>query len=252
MKNKDLKEKYDEIFKSNKKFFTFGNKNEREGILNMCEWYNENVLEIGCGEGELAHQISLKFPKKIIAIDYSKEAIKIAKDKYFSERLDFIEADYRDIKGKFDIIIMQGVLEHLDNPFVELKNIIDNNLNEDGLIITSSPSFLNLRGYIWMTLKLLFDIPMSLTDISYFCPFDFEEFCKKNNYKLEYKSVDQDWGAGNRLLIDYNKRLRNALKDKGIEGDVDKLLSWVEKAIKYQKYDKHTGATVIYKIRRRG
>ena len=34
-------------------------------------------------------------------------------------------------------------------------------LKKDGILLTSSPSFLNPRGYVWMTLQLLFDVPMS-------------------------------------------------------------------------------------------
>ena len=69
---------------------------------------------------------------------------------------------------------MQGVLEHLDKPFKTLRSIIIANLKKNGQFITSSPSFLNPRGYVWMTLQLLFDVPMSLTDIHFLCPFDFE------------------------------------------------------------------------------
>ena len=52
-------------------------------------------------------------------------------------------------------------------------------------------------------------------------------------------------------MIDFNKRLRNALSDANMENsNVDNLLEWLDKAKDYSNNDKHTGANVIYKIDR--
>jgi len=182
-------------------------------------------------------------------VDYSKEAIDNANIKFNIDNLSFVCGDYKDIKGNFDIVTMQGVLEHLDEPWKELKNIADNYLGEDGMIITSSPSFLNPRGYVWMTLQKLFDVPMSLTDLHYICPFDVEYFCEEFGYGLEYVSIHQDWGSGETMIRDFNKRLRNALSDVDIDNSgVDNLLEWLDKAKEYFQTDESTGAIVVYKV----
>ena len=67
---------------------------------------------------------------------------------------------------------MQGVLEHLDDPFTELKWMMDNLLTEKGDVITSSPCFLNTRGIVWMTLDMLGAV-MSKTDLHYLDPWEF-------------------------------------------------------------------------------
>ena len=74
----------------------------------------------------------------------------------------------------------------------------------------------------------------SLSDLHFLNPFDFEEFCEKQNYTLVIKSCDQDWGAGERTIVDFNKRLRNALKDADMDNSkVDLLLAWLEKAMPF-------------------
>jgi len=253
MKNKDLEEKYDQIFKNDSsKFFTCNVFKESFSIVGMIDdWDGKEVIDIGCGTGNLASMVSQAGAKKVLGIDYSKEAIKIAKEKFDISNLEYRKCDYRDVKEKFDVVLLQGVLEHFDHPFEELKYIIDNNLKEDGILITSSPSFINPRGYIWMTLQTLFDIPMSLTDLHFLCPFDFEEFCYENDLDLEMKSIFQDWGSGKTMIRDFNKRLKNALRDANMDNSkVDKLLKWLNKTIPYFSRNNHTGAMVVYKISR--
>ena len=253
MKNKDLQKKYDEIFKNDaSKFFTCNVFKESHSIVGMIEdWSGKEVLDLGCGTGNLAFMVSQAGAQKVTGIDYSKEAIKIANEKFNVNNLEFKNCDYKVVKEKFDVILLQGVLEHFDSPFKELKYIIDDNLKKDGIIITSSPSFLNPRGYVWMTLQLLFDVPMSLTDLHFLCPFDFEEFCYDNNLELEMKSIFQDWGSGRTMIRDFDKRLRNALRDKGMDNSkVDDLLVWLNKSMKYFSRNNYSGAMVVYKIQK--
>jgi hypothetical protein len=102
-----------------------------------------------------------------------------------------------------------------------------------------------------MTLQLLLDVPMSLTDLHFLCPFDFEEFAAKNNYNLETRSTDYDWGSGERTIVDFEKRLRNALRDADLDNSkVDRFLEWLAKAVPYHRHDEFSGATVAYKITR--
>jgi len=249
MENKDLQEKYDKVYQdSSEKFFSFIPTESFLDIVSMQEWTNRNVLDIGCGEGDIVTMVASMGAKKILGIDYSEEAIDICKKRHNRDNIEFRQCHYQDVKDKFDVIVMGGVLEHFDNPFEELDYIIKNNLNENGVIITSSPNFLNLRGSIWMTLQLLFGIPMTLTDLHFFIPSDFEEFCQKHVYGLEYKSTEQNWGNGEKILKDFAKRLPNALKDAGMEGNVEALLGWIKKTIKYQRIDNSSGAIVIYKL----
>jgi SAM-dependent methyltransferase len=247
---RDLKSYYDQLYSDGaySKRFTFKSYQEVTTIIERANWAGKKVLEIGCGEGGLASIIAFH-DGDIIAIDYSEEAIKIAKKSYILDNCKFVCCNYKDISDKFDIVVMNGVLEHVEDPYDTL-NYIKNNLllNKDSKIITGSPSFLNVRGYIWMTLQLLFNIPMSLSDVHFLCLFDMEKFVEKLGGKLDYKSCDQDWGHGEGLIIDFEKRLVNALRDAGMKGDIEKLICWLKKTLPYKNYTDFSGANIVYTI----
>jgi SAM-dependent methyltransferase len=97
---------------------------------------SSNVLEFGCGTGDL---IAFLNPTSGVGYDPSVEMIKIAKSKQSLP----LRGKHKDIRfvtelpqNKFDYVFMSDVIEHLDNPIKEFKNI-KNILNKNGnLIIT--------------------------------------------------------------------------------------------------------------------
>lgn len=247
---KDLKTIYNEWYKKGayEHCFTFLPYEHSMAIVQSTDWEGRKVLEIGCGEGDLAAIIAYH-GASVTAIDYSEEAIKIAQSKFNIKNLSFQCTEMEKLKDKFDVVIMQGVLEHIENPLNMLLYIKDNILKDkDSEIITGCPSFLNPRGYVWMTLQLLFNVPMSLTDVHFLCPFDFEEMASKLDMAITYKSCDQSWGGGQKLIYDFKKRLVNALRDAKMDADVDSLIAWLEKAIKYSNYTEDSGAIIVYRL----
>ena len=249
--NSGLKDTYNEVYSSgSSKFYTFDYFSESLLVFSMLDsWQGLQVLEIGCGEGRLAALIGMSGADRVYAVDYSESAIKIAKNQFNLNNVQFHCMDFHGHKGQYDVVVLQGVVEHLDRPFDELEFILINYVKPGGALITSSPSFLNPRGYIWMTLQILFDVPMSLSDLHFLCPFNFEEFAHNSGCELKVKSTDQDWAAGHRLLVDFQKRLPKALVDAGLPtAGVPRLLEWLEKAAPYFKTDDFSGVNVAYKF----
>ncbi|MBN1385104.1 MAG: methyltransferase domain-containing protein [Elusimicrobia bacterium] len=249
-KKKDLKAIYNRWYKDGayEHSFTFLPYEESMTIIQSTNWEGRKVLEIGCGEGDLAAIIAYH-GASVTAIDYSEEAIKIAKSKFNIKNLSFHCTQVEKLKSKFDVVVMQGVLEHIEKPFNMLGYIKSNLLRDkNSEIITESPSFLNPRGYIWMTLQLLFKVPMSLTDVHFLCPFDFEEIAEKLGMALSYKSCEQSWGGGQKLIIDFKKRLVNALRDAKMKADIKSLITWLEKAVRYSNYTEYSGASIVYRL----
>lgn len=75
----------------------------------------ESVLDIGCGDGRLLHELSRrgKVPY-LCGVDYSESAIALAKA--FNPKLDFFCGDITDPKlldGEFDAVTLIDVLEHI-------------------------------------------------------------------------------------------------------------------------------------------
>lgn len=250
MDNDDLKETYDEMHQLGPGSWN-KDLNESLMIINaLPDWEGLKVLEIGCGEGDLAAFIHSKGRADVTGLDYSVEAIKTARRKHADGPYFAIE-DFKKHSGDYDVVIMQGVLEHFDQPFRELKFIIDRFLVEDGVLITTSPGFINPRGYVWMALAMLFDVKMSKTDLHFLNPWEFQNFCENNGMEMEFNSCDQDWGCGKRTIYDFSERLKNALPI-GNRLDLDKFLLWMENAMKLTPKGGLTGATISYKMWRKG
>ena len=246
--NEGLIPLYDRMYKDGTLRFTTSMP-ETFAILHKTDWAGKRVLEIGCGEGNLAAMIGMCGAAHVVAVDFAESGILTAKRNFHLPNVEFRCCDFRGVEGKFDIIAMEGTIEHMDDPFAALEIMASEHLERPGQIVTSSPSFLNPRGYVWMALQLLFDVPMSLSDRHFLCPFDLAAFAAKLGAEIDYVSVDQDWGHGQKLIEDFDKRLRNALRDRGLDGDVDRFIAWLEKTTDHAAYTDLSGANIVYDLR---
>jgi 2-polyprenyl-3-methyl-5-hydroxy-6-metoxy-1,4-benzoquinol methylase len=76
---------------------------------------NDTVLDIVCGNGALTYDVAGK-AKKVVGIDLNEKNSTIAKNRYSKENIEYIIGDaLTDLpNGKFDVIILSNVLEHID------------------------------------------------------------------------------------------------------------------------------------------
>ena len=145
LSNDILKEKYNLIYKKGayEKYFTFNPFEILKSIIDQQpSWKDLDVLDFGCGEGDLATMLSFAGAKSVHAIDYSSS------NPNFKKRINlpnvkFELLDGKNITKKYNAIVMAGVLEHIDNPFKLLSKLVRKNLKKEGFIITASPSFMN-------------------------------------------------------------------------------------------------------------
>jgi 2-polyprenyl-3-methyl-5-hydroxy-6-metoxy-1,4-benzoquinol methylase len=95
-----------------------------------------SVLDIGCGEGLLAHWLAGACPR-YVGIDLSAEAIAIARAKNlpFAE---FAVADAADFRpaSRFDVIVFNEYLYYFDRP-LELAARLAAALTPEGILIVS-------------------------------------------------------------------------------------------------------------------
>ncbi len=77
----------------------------------------ERVVEAGCGWGALALHMARYYGVKVKAFNISREQIAYARWRAAKEGLDdrveFIQDDYRNISGGFDVFMSVGMLEHV-------------------------------------------------------------------------------------------------------------------------------------------
>lgn len=260
MKNHELKEFYDRVYrKGERRHYSkilFGGKitEEKQAILKEISWKGKTVLDIGCGTGELGYLIASRAAKKVVGLDYAPEAIKLAKRQYSLPNLSYVCADVGNIAGRFDVIIMVGVLEHIDSPLNLLRKA-KGFLRPGGSLIVTCPNWKNPRGYILQTLRLLFGARITLADFHYFTPVDFLRFSKRLKMALNWRTIELSWGGGDKLIKDLKKRLPNVLKPlpafKG-EWAIKDLISWLKTvALPLERGDKATGAVGLYHFKKK-
>ena len=76
----------------------------------------DNILEIGCGDGRILHEIRKAYPyKTLTGIDYSSQAISLAK--VFNEGISFYQLDVTEVNVQelisADLILLIEVFEHI-------------------------------------------------------------------------------------------------------------------------------------------
>jgi SAM-dependent methyltransferase len=95
------------------------------------------VLELGCGSGELINAVAQKFGylRKIVAVDFFNRPEKL------NGKVEFIKQDIEqlDLPGKFDLVILNQVFEHMKNPLGLLVNL-KKNLNPHGRVLIVVPN----------------------------------------------------------------------------------------------------------------
>lgn len=97
----------------------------------------ETVLETGCGWGALALHMARRHGVTVRACNLSREQVRFARERARREglegRVEFVEADYREMTGRYDAFVSVGMLEHVGPAYYpSLATVIDRCLREDG------------------------------------------------------------------------------------------------------------------------
>jgi cyclopropane-fatty-acyl-phospholipid synthase len=97
----------------------------------------ERVVEAGCGWGSLALHMARRYGVHVRAFNISKEQVAYARaravDERLADRVEFVEDDYREIRGCYDVFVSIGMLEHVGlADFPTLGRVIDRSLGPDG------------------------------------------------------------------------------------------------------------------------
>lgn len=97
----------------------------------------DEVIEVGCGWGGLARFMAKEYGARVQAYNISHQQIKYARERAAAEglegRVEYIEDDYRNASGEYDVFVSIGMLEHVGVPnYPALGGVIDKCLRRDG------------------------------------------------------------------------------------------------------------------------
>jgi cyclopropane-fatty-acyl-phospholipid synthase len=97
----------------------------------------ETVLEVGCGWGALAIYMAEHYGVRVKAFNISHEQIAWARERAreagVSSQVEFVEDDYRNVGGRFDVFVSVGMLEHVGREnYTELGRVIHGAIGDTG------------------------------------------------------------------------------------------------------------------------
>lgn len=120
--------------------------------LRLMERYIQNkkdsILDIGCGSGLLLEYMRNEGYENLLGLDPSQESIEILKSKGINYKQGSIFCgEYTELYKRFDIIMCTGVLEHLLDLHMVIRNI-DTYLRERGKIFVIVPAVEGFEEYI--------------------------------------------------------------------------------------------------------
>lgn len=97
----------------------------------------DTVVEAGCGWGALGLHFAKHYGAKVRSYNISHQQILYARERAVCEglqdRIEYVEDDYRNITGKYDVFVSVGMLEHVGpENYKEMGDVIHRCLKPEG------------------------------------------------------------------------------------------------------------------------
>ena len=158
------------------------------------------VVEAGCGWGSLAMHMAEHYGVQVKAFNITHQQVAYARErakaKGLSDRVEFIEEDYRNVSGEYDAFVSVGMLEHVgkDN-YKTFGDVIYRTLKRGGLgIVHSVGRSITAPPNAWLEQRIFpGSYPPSLRDMLNI--FESHEFSilDVENLRLHYAETLKEW-----------------------------------------------------------
>lgn len=158
------------------------------------------VVEAGCGWGSLAMHMVEHYGVQVKAFNISRQQIAYAREQArargLTDRVEFIEDDYRNVAGKFDAFVSVGMLEHVgkDN-YKTLGDVIYRSLKRGGLgVIHSVGRSATAPPNAWLEQRIFpGSYPPSLRDMMDIFESHVFSILDIENLRLHYAETLMEW-----------------------------------------------------------
>lgn len=125
--------------------------NDMKNIRSNDSWFKiysfipegSKILDVGCSSGNLGKSLKSDKSAYVVGVDIDRDDVKKAKQVLDEAHEVDLESDDLSQLGKFDIIIMADVIEHLINPEKVLEKLKPL-LNKGGKLVFSIPNMANV------------------------------------------------------------------------------------------------------------
>lgn len=144
----NVKEWYDGLVKKWGDNYIYHDKSFSERLKNVHQLVNEltdrsNILDIGCGSGEITASVYERFRCNVIGMDVSDKMIEHCKDHYSEKNLSFELGDILNLRfpsGHFDLVLSLSVIEWLED-YERAVAEVSRVLKQGGQWIVSLPNW---------------------------------------------------------------------------------------------------------------
>jgi len=225
---KNIKKKYDEIYGPTSDVWLYKKSHGVHTVVMSLiheELKGKSFLDAGCGAGRLPIMASY-FAKESHGFDFSEPAIAIAQataecaGKTVNFFVNSIEGFSAASSRTYDVLSLLGTLEHVPDPVTALKEL-QKLTAPGGTLIVSCPNFINPRGYSYMPLLTLFNLPMSLADVRQVDFRQMRQWAKEAGYELT-RSVGAIYRFGwdKKSAEDMIRRIPLAMRDAEMDASI--------------------------------
>lgn len=160
----------------------------------------ERVVEAGCGWGALALHMARYYGVTVRAFNVSHEQILYAREQAekqgLTDRVEFVEDDYRHVSGRYDAFVSVGMLEHVGlDHYGTLGRVIERCLEPEGRgLVHSIGRSRPQRLHRWIRQRVFPNAhPPTLSEMmQIFEPRDFAVL-DVENLRLHYRLTAEHW-----------------------------------------------------------
>jgi len=104
-------------------FYNILIENMPEQIVEQLKKQDYSMCDIGCATGEGTEILQKYFSNTVVTgIDFSEKSIEMADNNY--PHIEFKCEDIESVKGNYDVIICSNVLEHIENPYKAIEQLL--------------------------------------------------------------------------------------------------------------------------------
>ena len=172
-----------------------------------------SLLEIGCGAGHFL-QRAHNHGYEVLGIDIDSKAIEFVKEEL---KLNVLNTDLSslNINKKFDIVVLIGVFEHIEDPN-NLINLIKSLLKKDGEIMLALPNVFSINRFVAYLSRNEWDMFLEPGHIFHYQKSNLVRIFNKNGMKLTNFSTASTKIRGKIPFL--------PTRNKGIETSIKKIV----------------------------
>jgi len=184
----------------------------------------QNILEIGCGDGQFTRMIKKRLTSsKIISLDISEKMINLAKNRVSNVRFVVADGEVLPFKTRFNLIISNACFQWFKGLF---KSLMDykNFLSKGGVLLFSIFGKNTLKE-LSLSLDELFKAPVKIRASGFFLKDEIEEIMEGafKNIKIKNMVIKQEYGSIIELLKEIRYSSSTPFKMLWTKGMIERL-----------------------------